>query len=163
MSARGMILMLPGTVLLGVVGAGGADPADLAHAIRDHFTAVARACEHGDVPAVLDLYDKSARVVWPGEPEEARGRDELRLLVTEACRPERDVTLELASIEVRPLGAEYATAVLHGEYGMRAPDGRVVSFRIRATQVLVHREGGWRILVDHASIGLPPPRPHAPP
>jgi uncharacterized protein (TIGR02246 family) len=158
MRARGTILILLSAVLLDAVGA---DATDLAHVIRDHFTAFARACERGDVPAVLDLYDKSARVVWPGEPEEARGRDELAQLVAEACRPDRAVTIELESIEVRPLGAEYATAVLHGEYGMRAPDGHLVSFRIRATQVLVHREGGWRILVDHASVGLPPPRPRA--
>ncbi len=148
-------------IALILLSAVGVDAADLAQAIRDHFAAVARACERGDVPAVLALYDRGARVIWPGEPEEARGRDELAQLVADACRPDREVTLELASVEARPLGTEYATAVLHGEYGMRTPDGRLVSFRIRATHVLVHREDGWRILVDHASIGLPPPRPRA--
>ena len=150
-SAFGAILLL--------VAVAACEASDLAHEVRQVFESFAHACERGDVSAVLALYEEDARVIWLGEPEEARGREALARLVTGGCRPEMEATIELDDLEVRPIGESHAAAVLHGEYEMRTPDGqRRASFRVRLTQLLRRRSGKWRILVEHASIGLPPPR-----
>ena len=131
--------------------------ADLATDVRTLENGFARACVAGDASGVVRLYAEDARVVWPGETEETRGRDALERLVADACRSDRGLGIALDDLEVIPLDATRATALLHWNDTLRGPDGRPFGFRVRASQVLVKTRAGWRILVDHASIGLPPP------
>ncbi len=58
------------------------DPDKIAESIGAKFTA---ACDAGNVDAVLALYQKDARVVYPGENQSAGDSKELRRVVTETC------------------------------------------------------------------------------
>jgi ketosteroid isomerase-like protein len=137
--------------------------ADLLGDVRALENGFAKACAGGDVPAVIRLYADDARVIWPGETEETRGRDTLERLVADACRPDRELGITLGDLEVVPLDAARAVALVHWNDTLRGPDGQPFAFRVRASQVLVKTRNGWRILVDHSSIGLPPPPPSAAP
>lgn len=150
-------------LLLGVALASPAR-ADLAADVRAHAEAFARACTRGDVSGVVRLYAEDARVIWPGEPEEARGRAGLEELAADACRPDRGLEMAVADVEVIPIDPTHVAAVVHWQDVLRGPDGNPFRFRARATQVLVKTRRGWRFLVDHASIGLPAPHraPDAP-
>jgi hypothetical protein len=37
------------------------------------------------------------------------------------------------------------------------PGGRRTTVTIRTTELIVKEDGGWKYLVDHASVGAPPP------
>ena len=149
-------------LLLAVLAAALASPAaaDLTADVRAHEEAFARACTHGDASGVVRLYTDDATVIWPGEPEETHNRAALERLVADACRPGRGFEMTVDGLEVIPLDATHVAAVLHWRDSLRGPDGQPFPFRVRASQVLVKTRGGWRFVVDHASIGLPvPPRP----
>ena len=40
---------------------------------------------------------------------------------------------------------------------MSGPDGKPITARVRTTELLHRSKGKWRYVIDHASIGLPPP------
>ena len=90
-------------LLLGVALAAPAR-ADLTAGVRAHEDAFARACTRGDVAGVVRLYAGDARVIWPGEPEEARGLAGLEKLAADACRPDRGLEIAVADVEVNPIG-----------------------------------------------------------
>ena len=146
--------------LLGLVLAGSAR-ADLTAEIRAHEDAFARACEAGNVDAVLVLYTDDAIVVWPGAGEEGKGKAAIEKLATSFCKGARDLKLTLKSLDVVPLDDTHAATVGHWEGASTGPGGKRTSSAIRASEVLVKRDGAWRYLIDHASAGVAPPRPVA--
>jgi uncharacterized protein (TIGR02246 family) len=127
-------------------------------AVEDAF---ARACEAGDVKGVLALYTEDTVAVWPGAGMEAKGRPELEPLVAGFCRRGAERKLLRKSLEVIPLGAEHAVAIGHWEDSIVRPNGTRITAEVRTTEVLVKKAGAWCFLVDHASIGVPRPRPGA--
>jgi len=137
--------------------------AELTGEVRALENDFAKACAGGDAAGVVRLYADDARVIWPGEPEETRGRDAFARLVADACRPDRGFGIALGDLEVVPLDASHAVALVHWNDTLRGPDGQPFAFRVRASQTLIKTRSGWRILVDHSSIGLPPPPASAPP
>ena len=150
-------VVLPMVALLAALASSAvAEPTGEVRALENDF---AKACASGDVAEVVRLYADDARVIWPGEPEETRGRAAFERLVADACRPDRGFGITLGDLEVVPLDASHAVALVHWNDTLRGPDGRPFPFRVRASQVLAKTRSGWRILVDHASIGLPPPPP----
>jgi hypothetical protein len=40
---------------------------------------------------------------------------------------------------------------------MFGPDGKPMTARVRTTELLHRSNGKWRYVIDHTSIGLPPP------
>lgn len=132
--------------------------ADATAVARAHSEAFGRACASGKVDAVLALYEDDAIVVWPGQGEEAKGKTAIAKLAANLCNG-KDPAPTLKAIEGRQLGAGYV--VTHGtwEQSAKGPDGKPTTLVIRTTEVLKDTHGKWRYVVDHASIGLPPPPP----
>ena len=123
--------------------------------------AFARACEAGNVDAVLALYTDDAIVVWPGAGEEGKGKAAIEELATGFCKGARNLKLTLKSLDVVPLDDTHAATVGHWEGASTGPGGKRMTGAIRATEVLVKSDGGWRYLIDHASAGVTAPRPVA--
>ncbi len=123
---------------------------------RAHSEAFGRACASGKVDAVLALYEDDAIVVWPGQGEEAKGKPAIAKLAANLCNG-KDPAPTLKAIEGRQLGRGWV--VTHGtwEQPSKGPDGKPTTLVIRTTEVLHETQGKWRYVVDHASIGLPPP------
>jgi len=130
---------------------------------RAHSEAFARAWNAGDVQGALALYVDDAVVVWPGRKEEARGRAGIEKLLTDVFQGTKERKLVLESIEARALGDAHIATVGHWDSSFTGPDGRRVTERVRTTEVLVRSGEAWRYLIDHASVGQPPPAPPAAP
>ena len=132
--------------------------ADANAVARAHSEAFGRACASGKLDAVLALYEDDAIVVWPGQGEEVKGKPAIAKLAANLCNG-KDPAPTLKAIEGRQLGKGYV--VTHGtwEQPAKGPDGKPTTLVIRTTEVLKETGGKWRYVVDHASIGLPPPPP----
>lgn len=148
-----------GIALLLVLASGApAHGADATAVARAHSEAFGRACAAGKVDDVVALYEEDAIVVWPGQGEEAKGKAAIAKLAVNLCNG-KDPAPTLKAIEGRQLGPGYV--VTHGtwEQPAKAPDGTPTTLVIRTTEVLKETRDTWRYVVDHASIGLPPPPP----
>ena len=130
--------------------------ADANAVARAHSEAFARACASGKLDAVLALYEDDAIVVWPGQGEEAKGKAGIEKLAARLCSG-KDPAPVLKSVEGRQLGKGYVATNGRWEQASKAPDGTTTVIVIRTTEVLKETGGKWRYVVDHASIGLPPP------
>jgi uncharacterized protein (TIGR02246 family) len=138
-----------------------ADPAADAKAHSDAF---ARAMAARDVAAVVALYADDARVIWPGQGEEAKGKAEIAKLVTRSLEASPDSTPVLKSQEVIPLGGGYTAVLGLWEQVVKGPKGESETLHVRTSEI--QRKIGNKMLyvVDHASIGVPPaPSPAAKP
>jgi len=151
--AKWMICLVAGLVAAPV-------RADLTAEIRAHEDAFARACEGGNVDAVLALYTDDAIVVWPGAGQEAKGKAAIEKLVRGvlASTP-KDFQLVQKSNEAHALGSDYIVNVGRWEQSYTNPRGRKRTEDVRTTEVLQKTDGQWKYLVDHASVGLPPAPP----
>lgn len=133
-----------------------ADPAAVAKAHSDAFAEAFAAC---DVPAVLDLYEDDAAIIWPGQGEEAKGKAAIEKVVRAGCSGAAKPDLKPVSADSRAVGKNYVINVGQWDDTAPGPDGKPVTMRVRTTELL-HKSGGkWRYVVDHASVGLPPPPP----
>ena len=137
------------------------DPTAIAKSVGQKFAA---ACSAGNVDAVLALYRDDARVVYPGAGETATNRAELRALVRNTCVAGAPPLVLLGYRAVWADPAHSVVAAL-GDWSVSGPgpDGKTVTTAVRATEVLVKTAKGWLYVVDHASIGVPPPQPPPPP
>jgi len=132
-----------------------ADPAADAKA---HSEAFARAANAKDVKAVLALYADDARVVWPGQGEEAKGKAEIEKLVTNALKAfPKDSQIVLKSQEAIPLGRGYIATVGRWEQSFTGDDGKKQTVAVRTTEIIKKQGSKTLYVVDHASIGTPPP------
>lgn len=114
-----------------------------------------RAVAAGDAEAVIALYADDAWLIWPGRNQEARGREAIATLVRREIPAMRAATPALVTLVATPLADGAIAVVGHWEQGPEAD--RV---EVRTTEVLVRRDGAWKYLVDHVSIGAaPPPKP----
>jgi uncharacterized protein (TIGR02246 family) len=130
--------------------------ADATSAARAHSDAFARGFAARDAKAILALYADDARVVWPGEGEEAHGRAAIAKLVDHLVKSFPGSTLTLKSQEAVALGTRYIATVGHWEQTATMPDGKTQTFQIRTSEVLRKDGEVWLYVIDHASIGLPP-------
>jgi ketosteroid isomerase-like protein len=106
---------------------------------------------------VLALYADDAIVIWPGAGDEAKGKAELEKLVRSFLARGRDAVLTPKSLTAIPLDADHVADVGIWDDALTTPDGKRVTTRIRTVEILVRRDGRWLYLVDHASVGVPPP------
>ncbi len=135
-----------------------ADPEADARGVEEAF---ARACGAGDVKSVMALYTEDAVAVWPGQGAEAQGKANIEKMVVDLCKGPHGPQFTLASLEAVPLGDGYIATVAHWQDTMTGPNGGKVTVPVRSTEVLVKKDGAWRYLVDHASIGTARPRERA--
>jgi uncharacterized protein (TIGR02246 family) len=131
--------------------------ADATADARAHDEAFAKACEAGDVKAVLALYADDAVVVWPGAGEEAKGKAAIEKLIPGLCDPKSNTKAVIKSLQGTSLGDSHILIIGHWEVTQTGPDGKPTTSQIRATEVIAKTGSGWRYVLDHASIGLPPP------
>ena len=130
--------------------------ADPASEGRAHSEAFARAMDARDIAAVLALYADDARVIWPGQGEEATGKAEIEKLVanTLAHFP-KDSRLRLKSQDAIPLGDEYIVTISRWEQSYAGSDGAMRTADVRATEIIRRVGRGSFYVVDHASFGRP--------
>jgi len=133
--------------------------ADATAEARAHSEKFAKACEAGEIDKVLDLYADDAHVVWPGASEEAQGKAAIEKLAKNLCDPKSEPKFTLKSIDGISLDSDHIATVGHWEGSFKSPDGKRVVSQVRTTEVLVKSGSGWKYIVDHASVGLPPPKP----
>jgi uncharacterized protein (TIGR02246 family) len=119
--------------------------------------AFVRAWDKGDVKAALALYADDARVIWPGQGDEAKGKAAIEPLMRKTFKMFPKSGLVLKSQDTMPLGSGYIGNVGYWEQTVAGPDGKPATFHVRTTEVLKRQGGKLVYLVDHASIGLPPP------
>ena len=142
-----MMMMLAGPAL--------ADPAADARGVEQAF---ARACSAGDLKGVMALYADDAIAVWPGQGAEAKGKADIEKMAAALCKEGSGAQFTLESLEALPLGDAHIVTVAHWESTLAGPGRRRLTTEVRSTEVLVKKDGAWRYLVDHASIGQPRPR-----
>ena len=133
--------------------------ADATAVARQHDEAFGKACSAGDVKAVVGLYTDDALVIWPGVGEEAKGKAAIEKLATGLCDPKIGTKAVLTSVVGVQLGASHVAIVGHWDVTQNGPDGTPTTSQVRTSEVIVKTAGGWRYVVDHASIGVPPPEP----
>src|SRR5437773_4356309 len=138
-----------------VAGPALADPTADARGVEDAF---ARACGAGDVKGVMALYADDAIAVWPGQGAEAKGKADIEKMAAALCRQGSGAQFTLESLEALPLGDAHIVTVAHWESTLAGPARRRLTTQVRSTEVLVKKDGAWRYLVDHASVGTPRPR-----
>ena len=137
-----------------LVGAAHADPVADAKTVTDAFSKAFEAC---DVPAVVELYEDNAVVIWPGQGEFATGKPAIEKIVKANCSGPSKHSLKEVSSDARAVGKDYIIHIGQLDDTMTGPDGKSMTLRIRTSELL-HKSGGkWRYVVDHASAGLPPP------
>jgi uncharacterized protein (TIGR02246 family) len=134
-----------------------ADAAADGRAVSDAF---AKAVAAGDVQAVLALYRDDASVIWPGQGEEAKGKAAIEPLARNLVAQAKNGTVVLKSQESTPLGDGYIVNVGRWEETVVGPGGKKTVVTIRTSEVLAKTDGKWLYLVDHASVGVPPPAAH---
>jgi uncharacterized protein (TIGR02246 family) len=133
--------------------------ADATSDARAHSDAFARAFAARDAKAMLALYADDARCIWPGEGQEAIGRAQIGKLIDGLLKSFPTGTLTLKSQDAMALGPRYIAVVGQWEQTATTPDGHAVTFHIRTTEVLRKVGTQWLYVIDHVSIGLPPPPP----
>jgi uncharacterized protein (TIGR02246 family) len=138
-----------------------ADPATRA---RAHSEAFAQAMNARNVDEALALYSNDARVIWPGEGEEAQGKTAIRLLIESTLRGfPKDSRLALHSQDAIALGDGFVATVSHWEQTYTRGDGTKVIATFRATEVIRVDGGATLYVLDHASAGLRAPGSRPPP
>ena len=147
-AAIGLVICLVWT------GSAMADPAAVVKAHSDAFGSAFNKC---DIPAAVSLYEDDAVLIWPGEGEVARGKTAIGRVVREECSNGRGSSLKQISSDSWAIGPDYIVNVGMWDDAMGGADGRPTTARVRTTEVLHKSEGKWRYIIDHASIGLPPP------
>ncbi len=132
-------------------------------AARDIAQLFYKACSEQNVEAVAALYTEDAIVIWPPAGAEGVGPAAGREFATRFCTKDAP-PLELVTVEGRDIGGGQVLARGTWKQTVTAPDGTKTSFPVRTTEIIVVRDGKWKYLVDHASIGMPPsPAGAAPP
>jgi len=137
--------------------------ADTTATARAHSEAFARAMNARDVEAALALYAEDARVIWPGEEDEARGKAAIRKLIESTLRSfPKDSHLALKSQDAIALAESYIATVSHWEQSYTRQDGTKASSLFRATEIIRSNGRESLYVVDHASSGLPSERAGGP-
>ena len=131
-----------------------ADPAADAKA---HSEAFARAMAARDVAAAAALYTDDARVIWPGQGEEANGKAAITKLIAASLKASPDSSPVLVSQDVLPLGDGLIAVLGQWKQDVKGPDGKVETLHVRSSEILKKVGGKTLYVVDHASIGVPPP------
>jgi ketosteroid isomerase-like protein len=148
------VLLLSAIFIASTTSAFAADANGIVAAVGDQFDKAFTSC---DVPAVLSLYEANAHVIFPGQGEVANNNEELTKVIKESCSGGAISDLKPVKISAEMLGDDYVADAGLWEGTMKSADGKSNKVQIRTTEVLHHSGGKWRYIIDHASIGTPPP------
>jgi ketosteroid isomerase-like protein len=131
--------------------------ADATADAKAHSEAFARAANAGDVKAMLTLYADNARVIWPGQGDEAKGKIEIEKLIVNTLKAFPGVKMTLKSQEAIPLGNGYIATIGKWEMSFKGSDGKIQTMEIRTSEIIKKQGHRTVYVIDHASVGLPPP------
>ena len=131
--------------------------ADPAAVVKAHSDAFGKAFNSCDVPAALMLYEDNAVLIWPGEGEVASGKAAIAKVIKAKYSSAAKSSLKQVSSDSNAIGKDYIINVGMWDDTMSGPDGKPMTARVRTTELLHRSNGKWRYVIDHASIGLPPP------
>lgn len=150
---RSIVLSFASFACLAVVGASPASAVSEADATAQS-KAFERAMNAKDVKALVALYADDARVIFPGQGEEATGKVDIERLLTETIASFEGAQTTLASQTVMPLAGDYAGVVGRWVIVFKEEDGSAHTVHLRTSQVL--KKDGERTLyvMDHQSIGV---------
>lgn len=130
--------------------------ADATADARAHDEAFGKACAAGDVKGVVALYTDDAHVIWPGAGEEAHDKAGIEKLASGLCTGKGPAP-KLESLVGIPLDADHVAIV--GHWTIAPAGGKGAATEVRTSEIIAKTPAGWRYVVDHASIGVPAPRP----
>lgn len=130
----------------------GGDEAAL-KAVDDTFV---QAFNKKDIEAVLACYGDDAVVMDPGPALIYRGKDEIRKGFGEFFKAQPSAQLKLDETHYKTAG-DLGYGYILWTITMNGPDGKSTEMKGRATDVMEKRGGKWVLVVDHASVPLPPP------
>jgi uncharacterized protein (TIGR02246 family) len=150
---RSSSVLVVGMAIAALAGPAFADATAVAKA---HDEAFGKACAAGDVKAVVALYTDDAYVIWPGVGEEAKGKAAIEKLATGLCDPKLGTKAVLTNVVGVQLDPSHVAIIGHWDFTQNGPDGQPVASQIRASEIIVKTAHGWRYVVDHASMGVPP-------
>jgi uncharacterized protein (TIGR02246 family) len=131
--------------------------ADPAATVKAHSDAFGKAFNSCDIPGMLDLYEDGAVLIWPGDGEVATGRSQIEKVLKAQCAGASKSSLKEISSDSHAIGKDYILNIGMWDDTMPGPDDEPMTSRVRTTELLHRSKGKWRYVVDHASIGLPPP------
>jgi ketosteroid isomerase-like protein len=131
--------------------------ADATADAKTQSEAFARAVNAGDVKAMLALYANNARVIWPGQGDEAKGKAEIEKLIVNTMKAFPGAKMTLKSQEAIPLGSGYIATIGKWEMSFKGSNGKVQTMEIRTSEVIKKQGHRTVYVIDHASVGLPPP------
>jgi len=106
--------------------------------------------------AVLELYAPDATVIWPGNGEEAHGKEEIKNLIIRAMQSlPPDSQYVIRHLRAVPIGDDYSVTVGRWEHSFTGDDGTQQVTEVRTMEIIRKREGKTYYVFDHASIGVP--------
>ncbi len=125
---------------------------------KAHSEAFAKAMNARDAEAMLALYADDAHVIWPGQGEEAKGKAEIKKLIDNNLKAmPADAKVIFKSQEAIVLGKGYIAALGQWEQSFKGPDGKQQTIPFRTSEIIRKQGNTMLYVVDHASVGLPPP------
>ncbi|HLW69577.1 MAG TPA: hypothetical protein VKS22_03040 [Candidatus Binataceae bacterium] len=130
-----------------------ADAVATAKATDQAYDAALLACTPG---AALDFFEDHAAAIFPGDGELGGGKAEIAPLVKNfdaAFCPDAQhkAALKTMSLSATSMGPDFIMIVRQFE----ATDKLGNSALVRATELIHEKDGKWRYLVVHVSVGLP--------
>jgi ketosteroid isomerase-like protein len=136
-----------------------ADALAIAKALDERVNNAVKQCKPQDL---VNLYEKDAVAIYPGEGEIGRNKVEIERLVktffAAFCPDEKKkVTEKDVSFDAIQVGPKYIMIIRIVDITDR--DGNPA--RLRTTELIHNSAGNWWYVVDHASIGVPPAPPAA--
>lgn len=120
-----------------------ADPVADADSVNDAFYKATAAC---DIPAVLNLYEDNAVVIWPGQGEFAVGKPAFQKILKTYCGGGVKQSFKVVSSDARPVGKDY---IVHfgqadGHYAGSGWKARHAARKNRRTAPQVRRQVALR-------------------
>jgi len=131
--------------------------ADATADAKAHSEAFARAVNTGDAKVTLALYSDNARVIWPGQGDEANGKAEIEKLIVNTMKAFPGAKMTLKMQEAIPLGNGYIATIGKWEMLFKGQDRKVQTMEIRTSEVIKKQGRRTVYVIDHTSVGLPPP------
>jgi uncharacterized protein (TIGR02246 family) len=105
-----------------------------------------RAWAAHDATAFAELFAADGTMILPGVYK--KGRDDIRAFMADAyAGPYKDTRVTGSPLDIKPLGADAVALLTEG--GVLAPGERELADAeaIRASWILVRRDGGWQLAV----------------
>jgi ketosteroid isomerase-like protein len=107
------------------------------------------AWNRGDIPGFMEGYDKSESTTFVGSTVTKGHAEVLANYRKRYPTPEKMGTLRFSDLEIRPLGAEYASVI--GRFHLDRPAAAGGEASGIFTLLFQKTAKGWKVILDHTS------------